>query len=201
MPPSARARSVMRLRIHRTDGKTGRYVQSDPDRSAILLKRFDPDHLFRSGPIVIGVHNPFSIINADEICWIEIESEQKALTRRPSGIEQIRRIAGRAEYEELLAKQWPLWMKYRKGRKGELLEALVELSLRSGEAVFLHVFGVVDNVNIVDELFGAPAICADSPAGGTLYINPKGVTRARIYHSKDRIEHLNGFWMAEAEDI
>lgn len=192
---------MVRLRIHRADGKIGSYMQDDPGRTTYLLKRLDPETLFCSGPIVIGVHNPFSIVSADEICWIEVETPGKALKRMPGGIERISRIPGREEYEALLARQWPLWMKYRKSRRGELLEALIELSLRSGESLFLHAAGVVANVNIVDELFGVPAICADSPPGGTLYINPKGITRARIYHSKDRVDYPSGFWMAEAEDI
>lgn len=191
----------MRLRIHRTDGKTGSYVQTDPGRISHLLKRLDPNTLFSSGPLVIGVLNPFSIINADEICWVEVETRRKTLKRLPKGIEQIRWMAGRQEYETQLSKQWPLWMKFRRGKKGDFLEALIELSLRSGQSLFLHVTGVVDDVNLVDEFFRVSAICADFSPNGTLYINPKCITRARIYHSKDHVNYPDGFWMAEAEDI
>lgn len=191
----------MHLRVHRTDSKTGSYVQTDPTRVAILLKRLDPQTLFSSGPIVIGVHNPFSILNADEICWIEIKSKRKTIRRLPQGIEQVRYMAGRQEYEDYLSKQWPLWMKFRKGKKGDLLEALIELSMRGGESVFLHVTGIVDDINIIDEFFRVPAICATYSPNGTVYINPRNIIRARIYHSKDRVNLPDGFWMAEAEDI
>jgi len=191
----------MRLRIHRTDGKTAAYVQTDPGRISYLLKRLDPDTLFSSGPLVIGVHNPFSIINAEEICWVEVETQGETLKRLPKGVDRIQQIPGRLDYEAALSKQWPLWMRFRRGKKGDLLEALVELSLRSGESVFLHVTGFVDDVNLVDEFFRVPAICADFSPDGTLYINPKCITRARIYHSKDQVNYPDGFWMAEAEDI
>ena len=191
----------MHLRIHRTDGKTGRYSQNDPGRVEVLLTRLDPAKIFCSGPIAIGVHNPFNILNPDEICWIEVETELPTVIRLPTDVDRAVRLSGRDEYEAHLAKQWPRWMKFRKGKKGELLEALVELSLRSGEQVFLHVVGKVGSANIVDEIFSAPAICAMFPPSGTIYINPKTITRARIYHSKDRIDYEDGFWMAEADDL
>lgn len=191
----------MRLRFHRTDGKTASYVQTDPDRVTYLLKRLDPDTLFSSGPLVIGVLNPFNIINADEICWIEVETDRETPKHQRKGIEQIRRMSGRQEYEMQLSTQWPLWMKFRRGKKGDMLEAFVELSMRSGQSLFLHVTGIVDDVNIVEEFFGVPAICADFSPDGTIYINPKCVTRVRIYHSKDQVNYPYGFWMAEAEDI
>jgi hypothetical protein len=191
----------MRLRIHRTDGKTGTYVQDHPGRASVLVRRFDPATVFRSGPIVIGVHNPFTVLNPDEICWIEVESDPPPRTRLPTDVDSVVRLAGREAYEAQLATQWPQWKRFRQGREGDLLEALVELSLKSGESIFLHVTGRVGSANVVDELFGGPAICASFPPGGCVYVNPVAVVRARIYHSKDRIDHPDGLWMAEADDI
>ncbi len=191
----------MRLRVHRTDGKTGRYSQKDPPRAAMLAKRFNPATLFSSGPIVIGMHNPFSIINADEICWIEVETDLILPKALPKNVDRLHRLSGRKEYETLLAKQWPGWMKFRKGKKGDPLEALLELSLRSGESLFLHVVGTVGETNLVQEIFGVPAISAGIDTAGIVYINPKSIVRARVYHSRDQIKFRNGFWMAEADDI
>lgn len=191
----------MHIRIHRSDGKTGHYTQDNPGRVEILVQRLDPSRLFCSGPIAIGVLNPFSVLNPDEICWIEIETEYPTLKIPLEDIDQVVRLSGREEYESQLAKQWPKWMKFRKGRKGDLLEALIELSLRSGDAIYLHVTGRVGNSNIVEQVFGTPAITATFSPNGTTYINPKTVTRARIYHSKDRINLESGFWMAEADDL
>jgi hypothetical protein len=192
---------TVRLRVHRTDGKTGRYSQKDPPRAAMLAKRFNPATLFSSGPIVIGMHNPFSIINADEICWIEVETDLILPKSLPKNVDRLHRLSGRKEYETLLAKQWPGWMKFRKGKKGDPLEALLELSLRSGESLFLHVVGTVGETNLVQEIFGVPAISAGIDTAGIIYINPKSIVRARVYHSRDQIKFRNGFWMAEADDI
>jgi hypothetical protein len=192
---------TVRLRVHRTDGKTGQYSQKDPPRAAMLAKRFNPATLFSSGPIVIGMHNPFSIINADEICWIEVETDLILPKFLPKNVDRLHRLSGRKEYETLLAKQWPGWMKFRKGKKGDPLEALLELSLRSGESLFLHVVGTVGETNLVQEIFGVPAISAGIDTAGIVYINPKSIVRARVYHSRDQIKFRNGFWMAEADDI
>jgi hypothetical protein len=192
---------TVRLRVHRTDGKTGQYSQKDPPRAAMLAKRFNPATLFSSGPIVIGMHNPFSIINADEICWIEVETDLILPKSLPKNVDRLHCLSGRKEYETLLAKQWPGWMKFRKGKKGDPLEALLELSLRSGESIFLHVVGTVGETNLVQEIFGVPAISAGIDTAGIIYINPKSIVRARVYHSRDQIKFRNGFWMAEADDI
>ena len=191
----------MRLRVHRTDGKTGQYSQNEPPRAMVLAKRFDPARLFNSGPIVIGVHNPFSIINPDEICWIEVETDLALPRTLPKNVERLHRISNREAYEAMLARQWPGWMKFRKGKKGDPLEALIELSMRSGESVFLHVLGAVGETNLVDEFFGVPAIIASIDVRGALYINPRSIARARVYHSRDRVSFPDGFWMAEADDI
>ena len=191
----------MRIRVHRSDGKTGVYSQTDPARAALLAQRLDPTRLFCSGPIVIGMHNPFSIINPDEVCWIEIETALELPLKLPKNIERLHRLAGRGEYEALLARQWPGWMKFRKGKKGDPLEALVELSLRGGESTYLHVLGAVGETNLIEEFFGVPAITASIDGAGRLYVNPKAIVRARVYHSRDRISFKRGFWMAEADDF
>lgn len=191
----------MHIRIHRSDGKTGTYSQDDPRRAAFLAKRFDPAKLFTSGPIVIGMHNPFSIINPDEVCWIEIESAHELPIALPENVERLHRLADRREYEALLARQWPGWMKFRRGKKGDPLEALIELSLRSGSSIYLHVVGAVGETDLVREFFGVPAITASIDGAGRLYVNPKAIVRARVYHSRDQISFTDGFWTAEADDI
>ncbi len=191
----------MQLRVHRSDGKTGHYRQDVPSRIAALAKRLDPHTLFRSGPIVIGAHNPFSVLNADEICWIEVDSKQAMSTTLPTGIDSLRRLSGREEYERILSEQWPRWKAFKKSEAGDLLEALIELSLRSGESLFLHAKGVVTSVNLVDEFFQVPAITATYSPHGTININPRNIVRARVYHSKDQVNYPTGLWCAEADDI
>ena len=142
----------MRIRVNRSDGKTGVYSQQDPARAALLAQRFDPATLFCSGPIVIGMHNPFSIINTDEVCWIEVETALELPHILPRNIERLHRLADRQQYESLLARQWPGWMKFRRGRKGDPLEALIELSLRGGESIYLRAVGAVGETNLVEEL-------------------------------------------------
>lgn len=191
----------MRIRVHRTDGKTGSYSQDDPRRASVLAKRFDPAKLFASGPLVIGVHNPFSIIHPDEICWIEVETDLILPKAMPNNVERLQRIGNLEEYKSLLARQWPGWMRMRKGKKGDPLEALIELSLRSGESIYLHVIGAVGDINLVEEFFGVPAITASIGVPGNVYINPRAIVRARIYHSRDQIRFPDGLWMAEADDV
>ena len=99
----------MRLRIHRTDGKTGIYSQDDERRAKMLVRRVDPETIFSSGRIVVGVLNPFSILNADEVCWVEVETGLVTKKIRPPSVVQIRRLSGREEYEAILARQWPRW--------------------------------------------------------------------------------------------
>lgn len=192
----------MRLRIHRSDGKVGNYHQGIASRAAVLLKRLDPHTIFSSGPIVIGVLNPFTVLNADEICWIEIETDLEVKFSLPEHVDQVRKLSGREEYEALLSSQWPRWMKFRKSQEGDLLEALVELSMRSGESLFLHVTGTVTQTNLlVDAFFGAPVIMATYSPNGTLYINTKCIVRSRVYHSRQEVDYPKGLWFAEADDV
>jgi hypothetical protein len=191
----------MRLRIHRSDGKTGTYHQDIASRASMLLKRLNPNRIFSSGPIVIGVHTPFNVLNPDEVCWVEVETDLQTTKILPRNIDLISRLPSRSEYESLLAQQWSIWLKQKKGKEGDPMEAFVELSLRSGESLFLYVKGKVGDTNLVDTVFGEPAITATFAPRGTVYINPKGIVRARIYHSKDRVKYPPGTWIAEADDI
>lgn len=191
----------MLIRIHRTDGKTGRYSQDNAARAAQLVKRLDPRTLFRSGPIVIGVINPFTLLNPDEVCWVEVETALETLKLPQPGVEEVRRLSGRAEYEELLARRWGQWMKYHQSNTGDLLEACVQLSFRGGGELYLHVIGQVADQSLSDCLFSPPALTAVFAPHGTLYINPKCLVRARVYHSRDRVVYPSGIWVAEADDI
>lgn len=84
----------MRLRIHRSDGKIGTYSQKDRTRAELLLKRLDPSKIFVSGPIVVGVLNPFSVIHPDEVCWVEIESDLDTIKTFPPEVDNVRKMAG-----------------------------------------------------------------------------------------------------------
>ena len=191
----------MRIRIHRTDGKTGSYSKADPRRAAMLRQRLDPNAIFNSGPIVIGVLNPFSVLNPDEICWIEVESDPPTPLLHAQGIEQVHRLSSRDEYEGMLARQWPRWRTNMHHKPGELFEALIELSFRGGGALHLHALGCAADTSLVDVIFGMPAITASLAPHGTLYVNPKCVVRARVYHSKGAVDYPPGIWVAEADDI
>lgn len=192
----------MKLRIHRTDGKTGQYSQSDPRKAEVLLKRLHPQTIFSTGPIVIGVFNPFSIVNTDDICWIEVETTDLETPKvLPNGVEKIQRLSGREEYEEVLQRQWPKWREHQRSAQGDLLEALVELAFRNGEALYLHVTGHVATTPLTETIFGVPAITAVVDPHITLYINPKCIVRARVYHSKSEVDYPYGLWFAEADDI
>ena len=191
----------MHLRIRRTDGKTGVYRQEMDRRSAMLLGRFDPNTMFCSGPIVIGTHNPLSVLNPDEVCWVEVETARQTRKSMPKNVEQIRRLSGREEYESLLDRQWPLWRKHSKKKPENLLEAFVELSFRGGDSLFLHVAGYESDTSLVDSIFSLPAVTATYEPDGTVFINPRCIVRARIYHSRDQVTYPSGIWVAEADEI
>ena len=191
----------MYLRIRRTDGKTGVYRQEVDRRRAMLHSRFDPNTMYCSGPIVIGTHNPLSILNPDEVCWVEVETAGPMKQSMPDNVEKIRKLSGREEYESLLARQWPLWQKQAKKKPDQFLEAFVELSFRGGDSLFLHVAGHESDTSLVDSIFGLPAVTATYDPDGTVFINPKCIVRARIYHSKDQVAYPSGIWVAEADDI
>ena len=192
----------MRLRIHRSDGKIGTYRQDIASRAKMLLKRIDPRTLFSSGPIVIGVLNPFSVINSDEVCCIEVETDHALELLLPEHIDRVEKLASLEEYEALLARQWPRWMSFRKNQDGDLFEALIEVSLRNGESIFLRVTGQVSKSSkLVDAFFHPPVIMATYPPNGTLYINTRCIVRSRVYHSRQQVDYPDGLWFAEADDI
>jgi len=192
----------MKLRVHRTDGRTGSYLQHDARRAEVLSKRFDPQTLFTSGPIVIGVLNPFTLLNADEVCWVEVLTDMALDVRTPEYIDSIDKLAGEAEYKEILARQWLRWTGQSQDQEGDLLEALVEVSFRGGDLAYLHVKGrVTKSRSLPEQIFGVPAIAARIAGGGAFYINPKTIVRARIYHSMGQVEYPMGLWFAEAEDF
>ena len=192
---------IMRLRIARTDGKTGSYTQRTERRAAMLINRLDPRTLFRSGPVVIGETNPFTVLNPDEICWVEVETGLETLRQPVPHIESLRRLKDRDEYKLLLSRQWPRWQTNPKGKAGDLLEALVEINFRGGAEVHLHVTGRVADVSLVDAIFGAPAITAGFEPDGTIYINPKAIARARVYHSVSEVTYPSGIWVASADEV
>lgn len=191
----------MRLRIHRSDGKTGSYHQDHEGRATMLTRRFDPRTLFRAGPIVVGVFNPFTLLNPDEVCWIEVDTDLPLPQLKQQGIDSIRRLDGREHYESLLAERWPHWIRDKHGAPGDPLEALVELSLRGGGELYLEVRGRAGDVPLIESVFCEHALCAVIEPQGVLYINPRCIVRARIYHSRDRVEYPNGIWVAEADEV
>ena len=195
-PPPA-----LRLRIHRSDGKTGVYTQNNAARAGVLLKRLNPATLFCSGPITIGTLNPFTLLNPDEICWIETVTALETLKVPQPTLQSVQRLAGRSEYETLLAQQWPLWIKHHQHKPGDLFEAFVECSFRDGEPVYLHVRGEVEDHDLAAAIFNTPAIIATFAPEGTLYINPKCIVRARVYHSRDHVIYPEGIWVAEADEL
>ena len=191
----------MRLTIHRSDGKSGRYFQDDAGRSQILARRLDPPTLFNSGPIVIGVLNPFTLLNPDEVCWIEAETALPLARALPPGVESLRRLSGRDEYEAILARQWPRWRQAAAVGSRDLMEALVELSFKGGAMLYLHVTGQVTREPLTSVIFGQAAVTATFEPDGTAFINPRAIVRARVYHSLQSVEYPMGLWCLEADDI
>ena len=196
----------MRLQIHRSDGRTGRYLQDNQRRAGALVLRLDPAKLFLSGPIVVGVHNPFTVLNPDEVCWIRIDEAGdmpgcEFRTSLPPGIDSVRWLPTRQDYENILARQWPKWRLNAGSNSAQLLEALVELTLKSSEQMYLHILGQSVDQPLADLVFSPPAITAEAGPDSMFYINPRAVVRARIYHSRDTVTYPNGILMVEAEDI
>jgi hypothetical protein len=191
----------MKLRVRRTDGKSGTYSQTDPRRANMLALRLDPAKLFVSGPIVIGVLNPFTLIHPDEVCWVAASGHPSLKVRYPAGVDRIDRLPRREVYEKMLDQQWPKWRANAKSKVGDLLEALVELTLRGGGTEYLHVIGRVTKASLIDQVFGQPATCAAFAPDGVLYLNPRAVLRARVYHSSPEVRLPDGVWMAEADEI
>lgn len=192
---------IMKIRIARSDGGCGSYVQGNARRASMLIRRLDPKVMYSGSVLIIGELNPFTVINTGEICWIEVETRLETLKLPIPNIDRVRRLTDRGEYEALLARQWPRWQKNPKGKAGDMLEALIEISFRGGSLLYLHVTGRVANISLVDAIFGAPAITGSFESDGTVYINPKAIVRARIYHSISEVTYPTGIWVATADDV
>ena len=192
---------MLRLSIWKTDGRVGSYTQANANKAGMLVRRLQPDTLFSSGVLVIGTLNPMTLINTSEVAWIEVETNLPCAQRAVPGVDETTKIETRAEFDELLLKQWPKWRMMRKSQDGDLLQSLVELTFRGGLQLHLHVRGVVRNDVQLEMLFDQPALTAVLPKGGALYINPKTLVRARIYHSKHEIAYPPGIFVAEADEI
>ena len=193
--------SVLRLSIWKTDGRVGNYTQANANKSGILVRRLQPDSLFSSGVLIIGTLNPMTLINTNEVAWIEVATNLPCPQHAIAGVEETTKIETREEFDELLLKQWPKWRLMRKSQQGDLLQSLVELTFRGGLQLHLHVRGVVDNDLHLEMLFAQPALTAVLPKGGALYVNPKTLIRARIYHSKHEVNYPPGIFVAEADEI
>lgn len=191
----------LRLRIWKTDGRVGNYTQALPKKAAMLVKRVNPETIFRSSVLVIGTLNPITLINTGEVAWIEVETSLPCPQRPLPGVEETIRIETRKEFDELLLQQWPKWRKLRKSKPGDLLQSLVELTFRGGLQLHLHVRGMVNEDFTLETLFDQPSLTAVLPTGGALYVNTKSLVRARIYHSKHEVKYPSGIFVAEADEI
>lgn len=191
----------MIIRIHRSDGQVGRYSQTSAAAQAMLIRRLDPATIFVSGPIAVGRGNPLSLLSPDHICWIEVETDLTTLRNARPGIDTVVRLKDADEYRDLLATQWPRWMKHPRTDPGDPFEAFVELSMLGGCVLHFRVTGRITNLSISEAIYGPPALTASFGGNGTIYVNPKAIVRARIYHSHTAIETPPGLWAADADDI
>ena len=194
-------KNLLQLRIGRTDGGTGRYSQSDPRKAAVLLSRFAATTMFSSGVIVIGTSNPMTLIKADEVAWIAVKTALPCPQISFPDIEQCEMLAGKKKFDELLAAQWPRWRKTPSSAPGGLMQALLELTFRGGSCVYLNALGMVSEKIAPQRLFTAPVISAAIPGGGAIYINPRALVRARIYHSLSEVMYPDGILVADADEI
>ncbi len=191
---------MLNIRIHRADGKIGRYSQPDAGAAERVLHRLSAERVFASRAIAIGVKNPFNLINTEHVCWVEVETDHSVSYTLPPGFERVTRLADRAEYEALLARQWPRWRTTFTDNEQRFLEALVEISLVDGSELYLHAIGR-SPMSLDTLLETEHAIVATFASHGTLFINPRNIVRARIYHSEQKVNYPNGLWFAESDDI
>lgn len=191
----------MKLKVVRTDGGTGAYAQADERQSRALLWRLHPDRVFLSGPITIGIRNPFTVLNPDEICWIEVASSDPPQRLSHSSFDRITLLADRTAFEASLAQKWMRSMSLAGRNRDGLFEAFVELRFRGGRTAYLDVVGRESMTPAPEVVFTAPAIVADAPDGTVHYINPRALVRSRVYHSRMDPELPDGLWFAEAEEI
>ncbi len=93
---------------------------------------------------------------------MEVETDVPLAIARPPGVEVLRRLSGKPEYEEILARQWPKWIGGAKSEEGDLMEALVEISLKGGGEVYVHVLGRVTSMSLPEVLVAATINAAAS---------------------------------------
>ena len=191
----------MKLTVIRTDGGVGPYSQSDERQSRALICRLKPDTLFCSGPVVIGVLNPFTVLNPDEICWIEASAADPLPRLADSRFEFVGVLRDRAEFEQKLASHWMSWMSMSGRNTAGLFQAMVELNFRGGRATYIEVRGRETNTPAPQEVLALPAIVAESAEGSVHYINPRAISRMRVYHSRIDPDLPDGLWFAEADEI
>jgi len=198
---AANAGASVRLRVCRTDGGIGRYSQTDPRRAAMLVQRLASETIFSSGVISIGTHNPMTLLRADDVAWIEVKTALPCPQTAIPDIESAEMLAGKKQFDDLLAQQWPRWIQRPSSATGDLMQSLVELSFRGGAVIHLNVLGRVGKKVNPQHLFAAPVITAVIAGGGALYINPRTLVRARIYHSLKEVHYPDGILVAEADEI
>ena len=56
-------------------------------------------------------------------------------------------------------------------------------------------------IDLATAVFGMGAIRAAAADGTAALINPRGIIRARVYHSRDKVDYPNGIWVAESDEI
>jgi hypothetical protein len=189
------------LRVFRSDGGVGSYTQTDPRKAVVLVGRLKPESVFNSGVIIIGTLNPLTLINPDNVAWIEAETAIPLPQWPVAGVERVVKLANKAEFDELLLQQWPRWRQMRRSRPGDMLQSLVELTFLGGRSLYLHVHATVVEEFFPQTIFSEPCITATLPEGGALYVNPKALMRMRIYHSSQALRYPDGIFMAEANEI
>ena len=192
---------IIALRVYRSDGGVGTYTQTDPRKAMVLAGRLKPESVFKSGVIIIGTLNPLTLINPDNVAWIEAETALPLPQRHLAGVERVIKLPGKPEFDELLLQQWPRWRQLPSSNPGDMLQSLVELTFLGGHALYLHVHATVVEDVLPQGIFLEPCITAELPEGGALYVNPRALMRVRIYHSKDAIRYPDGIFMAEANEI
>lgn len=191
---------MLKIKVHRADGKVGTYSQPDAGAAERVLHRLVPDRIFASRSIVVGVKNPFNIINTEHVCWVELHTDLPLQYAPRSDFEHVTLLPGRAEYEAILARQWSKWRTTFQDNAKGLLEALIEVSLIDGSAIYLHALGH-SPMSLEALLEPKDAIVATIAPEGVAFINPRNVVRVRIYHSENKVDYPAGLWFVEADDI
>ena len=101
--------SVLRLSIWKTDGRVGNYTQANANKSGILVRRLQPDSLFSSGVLIIGTLNPMTLINTNEVAWIEVATNLPCPQHAIAGVEETTKIETREEFDDPDFNPVPAW--------------------------------------------------------------------------------------------